>query len=137
MEASYHPHERWQLMTDLQWDQENNNIDQGSVAVQLRGDQERLFNLAFRYREKTDVFLDAPPLLDPRIKQTDMSAVWPLNENWRMLGRWNYDHSNSRNLERTEYQTEPGPLFPAFPARPWRPRRWRSRQPAWQQHPRI
>jgi LPS-assembly protein len=28
-----------------------------------------------------------------------MSAVWPLNENWRMLGRWNYDHSNSRNLE--------------------------------------
>jgi len=99
MEASYHPHERWQLMTDLQWDQENNNIDQGSIAVQLRGDQERLFNLAFRYREKTDVFLDAPPLLDPRIKQTDMSAVWPLNGNWRMLGRWNYDHSNSRNLE--------------------------------------
>lgn len=99
MEASYHPHERWQLMTDLQWDQENNNIDQGSIAVQLRGDQERLFNLAFRYREKTDVFLDAPPLLDPRIKQTDMSAVWPLNDSWRMLGRWNYDHSNSRNLE--------------------------------------
>lgn len=99
MEASYQPHERWQLMTDLQWDQENNNIDQGSIAVQLRGDQQRLFNLAFRYREKTDVFLDAPPLIDPRIKQTDMSAVWPLNENWRMLGRWNYDHSNSRNLE--------------------------------------
>ncbi len=99
MEASYRPHERWQLMTDLQWDQENNNIDQGSIAVQLRGDQDRLFNLAFRYREKTDVFLDAPPLLDPRIKQTDMSAVWPLNESWRMLGRWNYDHSNSRNLE--------------------------------------
>jgi len=99
MEASYLPHERWQLMTDLQWDQEKNNIDQGSIAVQLRGDQERLFNFAFRYREKTDVFLDAPPLLDPRIKQTDMSAVWPLNENWRMLGRWNYDHSNSRNLE--------------------------------------
>ncbi|MDP2091980.1 MAG: LPS assembly protein LptD, partial [Pseudohongiella sp.] len=99
MEASYRPHERWQLMTDLQWDQENNNIDQGSIAVQLRGDQDRLFNLAFRYREKTDVFLDAPPLLDPRIKQTDISAVWPLNESWRMLGRWNYDHSNSRNLE--------------------------------------
>lgn len=99
MEASYLPHERWQLMTDLQWDQENNNIDQGSIAVQWRGDQQRLFNFAFRYREKTDVFLDAPPLLDPRIKQTDMSAVWPLNENWRMLGRWNYDHSNSRNLE--------------------------------------
>ena len=22
-----------------------------------------------------------------------------MNNNWRLLGRWNYDHSNSRNLE--------------------------------------
>ncbi|MDP2128530.1 MAG: LPS-assembly protein LptD [Pseudohongiella sp.] len=99
MEASYRPHSRWQLMTDLQWDQENSTIDQGSVALQMQGDQGRLFNVAFRYREKTDVFLNAPPLLDPRIKQSDISAVWPLNANWSLLGRWNYDHSNSRNLE--------------------------------------
>lgn len=99
MEASYRPHARWQLMTDLQWDIENSSIDQGSIAVQLRGNQEQLFNFAFRYREKTDVFLNAPPLLDPRIKQSDISAVWPLNENWQLIGRVNYDHSNSRNLE--------------------------------------
>jgi LPS-assembly protein len=99
MEASYRPQTRWQLTTDLQWDQENSSIDQGSVAVQMQGEQGRLFNVAFRYREKTDVFLNAPPLLDPRIKQSDISAVWPLNTNWSLLGRVNYDHSNSRNLE--------------------------------------
>lgn len=99
MEASYRPDTRWQLMTDLQWDIENSSIDQGSIAVQWHGNQEQLFNFAFRYREKTDVFLNAPPLLDPRIKQSDISAVWPLNENWQLIGRVNYDHSNSRNLE--------------------------------------
>jgi len=99
MEASYHPYSNWQLMTDLQWDMENSNIDQGSIAVQFRGDRDQLFNVAFRYREKTDVFLNAPPLLDPRIKQSDISAVWPINENWQLIGRLNYDHSNSRNLE--------------------------------------
>ena len=37
--------------------------------------------------------------IDSRIKQTDISMVWPINARWRLLGRLNYDHSNSRNLE--------------------------------------
>jgi len=99
LEGMYRPHQRWQVAADLQWDQENSNIDEGSLAFQYRVDEERLFNLAYRYRERTDVFLQAPPLLDPIIRQTDLSAVWPVNDNWRMFGRWNYDHSNRRNLE--------------------------------------
>lgn len=99
MEAAYQPEERWQVLADLQWDQEKSNIDQASIAVQWHADRDRILNLAYRYREKTDIFLNAPPLLDPRIRQTDLSGIWPLNENWRLLGRWNYDHANSRNLE--------------------------------------
>lgn len=99
LETAVQPREGLRLLADLQWDQENSNIDEGSIAVQYQAANNALFNAAFRYRERTDVFLDAPPLLDARIKQTDLSAVWPLNNNWRLLGRWNYDHSNSRNLE--------------------------------------
>jgi LPS-assembly protein len=99
LEGIYRPHQRWQLAADLQWDQENSNIDEGSIAFQYRVDDERIINMAYRYRERTDVFLQAPPLLDAVIRQTDLSAVWPLNDNWRMFGRWNYDHSNRRNLE--------------------------------------
>ena len=40
-----------------------------------------------------------PANIDPRIKQTDVSVIWPLAGNWKLLSRWNYDHSNSRNLE--------------------------------------
>lgn len=89
----------WQLRADLQWDQQNSNIDEGSIALRFNLDGEKLLNMAYRYRERTDVFLQAPPLLDPVIRQTDMSVVWPVNDNWRVFGRWNYDHSNSRNLE--------------------------------------
>lgn len=99
LEGMYSPYREWQLAADLQWDQENNNVDEGSVAFQYRVDDDRIVNLAYRYRERTDVFLQAPPLLDPVIRQTDLSAVWPVNDNWRMFGRWNYDHSNRRNLE--------------------------------------
>jgi len=99
MEGSFRPSVNWQLFGDLQWDQENDNIDQGSIALRYHGDANHIVNLAYRYREKADVFLQAPPGLDPVISQTDLSAVWPVNDNWRVFGRWNYDHSNSRNLE--------------------------------------
>ena len=36
---------------------------------------------------------------DPRIKQSDVSAAWPLATNWNLVGRWNYDYSNDRTLE--------------------------------------
>lgn len=99
MEASFSPNRTWRFGADLQWDEENANIDEGSVSIQYRADNNRVLNAAYRYREKTDVFLDVPMLLDPRIRQTDLSGAWPLNDNWRLVGRWNYDHSNHRNLE--------------------------------------
>jgi LPS-assembly protein len=36
---------------------------------------------------------------DRRIRQTDVSAIWPVSQNWSLIGRWNYDHANSRELE--------------------------------------
>ena len=36
---------------------------------------------------------------DRTIDQSDVSAVWPVSEEWALVGRWNYDHANNRNLE--------------------------------------
>ena len=68
--------------------------------MRYQGDEERLLNFAYRYRNlvSTPTFL-LPPGIDPRIKQTDISGVWPISANWKLLARFNYDHSNSRNLE--------------------------------------
>ena len=90
----------WRLSSDLQWNEERGEADEGSFQLRYQAASDRLFNAAYRYRRLVNSpFFTLPPGVDPRIKQTDVSGVWPLNETWTLLGRWNYDLSNERNLE--------------------------------------
>lgn len=99
-EFAYSMGESWQLNADAQWNEDAQELDEGSFQLRYQGDEQRLFNFAYRFRNlvSTPTFL-LPPEIDPRIKQTDISGVWPINANWKLLARFNYDHSNSRNLE--------------------------------------
>lgn len=92
--------ENWQLNTDVQWNQDTETVDEGSFQLRYQRDSNHLFNVAYRLRNLVDTptFI-LPAGIDPRIKQTDVSGVWPISANWKVLGRWNYDHSNSRNLD--------------------------------------
>lgn len=92
--------QNWQLNTDVQWNQDTDSADEGSFQLRYQRDNNHLFNLSYRLRSlvNTPTFV-LPGGVDPRIKQTDVSGVWPLNNNWQILGRWNYDHSNSRNVD--------------------------------------
>ncbi len=90
----------WQLNTDVQWNQDTQTADEGSFQLRYHRDNNHLFNLSYRLRSlvNTPTFV-LPGGIDPQIKQTDVSGVWPLSTNWKILGRWNYDHSNSRNVD--------------------------------------
>lgn len=90
----------WRFNTDVQWNDDTEEVDEGAIQIRYHRDSDHLFNVAYRFRSLVDspTFI-LPQGIDPRIKQTDVSAVWPVNANWRLLARWNYDHSNSRNLE--------------------------------------
>tara|TARA_B110000858_G_scaffold171375_1_gene201815 strand:- start:14131 stop:16899 length:2769 start_codon:yes stop_codon:yes gene_type:complete len=92
--------ENWRLNTDAQWNEETEELDEGSFQLRYHRDSDHLVNFAYRYRNLVDSpnFI-LPVGIDPRIKQTDLSAVWPINQTWKLLARWNYDHSNARNLE--------------------------------------
>ena len=99
-EFSYAFSPRWQIASELQWNQDTRVIDEGSFQFRYQGDSRRLLNIAYRLR----TLVSSPGYIlptgaDSRIKQTDISTAWPLNDNWRLLGRWNYDHTYSRNLE--------------------------------------
>ncbi|MDP1931805.1 MAG: LPS assembly protein LptD [Gammaproteobacteria bacterium] len=98
-EAMYQFNDRWRMDTDLQWNQDLHRADEGSFALRYQSDENHIFNIGYRYRLLVDLYGPPPPGIDPRIKQTDISGIWPLNNNWRLLGRWHYDHSNSRNLD--------------------------------------
>lgn len=92
--------ESWRLNTDLQWNEETEEFNEASFQLRYHRDNDHLFNLAYRYRNlvSSPNFI-LPSGIDPRIKQTDVSGVWPVSQRWKLLARWNYDHSNSRNLE--------------------------------------
>jgi LPS-assembly protein len=98
-EALYHLGEQWLFNTDLQWNEDRHSVDEGSIALRYQADENHIFNMAWRYRRLVDLYGPVPVGLDPRVKQTDISSIWPLNNNWRLLGRWHYDHSNNRNLD--------------------------------------
>ena len=86
------------------WDEETQQVIEGRAQIRYRRDSSHLVNLAYRERNLvSSPNLVLPPAIDgaidPHIRQTDFSAVWPLATNWKILARWNYDHSNARNLE--------------------------------------
>lgn len=103
-EVFYAPTDRWRFLTDVQWDEETQQVIEGRAQIRYRRDSSHLVNLAYRERNLvSSPNLVLPPAIDgaidPHIRQTDFSAVWPLATNWKILARWNYDHSNARNLE--------------------------------------
>jgi len=90
----------WRFNSDLQWNEDTEEVDEGSIQLRYHRDNDHLFNVAYRYRSLVNTpYYVLPGRVDPRIKQTDISGIWPVNANWKLLARWNYDHSNSRNLE--------------------------------------
>ncbi len=92
--------DNWRLNSDVQWDEDREEIIEGSFQMRYQRDNNHLFNLSYRYRSLVNSpFFIFPAGIDSRIKQTDISGIWPINTSWKLLGRWNYDHSNSRNLE--------------------------------------
>lgn len=72
-------------------------MDVGNFQFQYQSDINRILNVGYRYRE-----VPGPAQVngvERRIDQTDISGIWPLGERWGLIGRWNYDLANHRNLE--------------------------------------
>jgi len=99
-ELAFNFGEKLQFNTDVQWNEDTQELDEGSIQLRYQRDNNHLLNVAYRYRTLvSSPSFSLPVAIDPRIKQTDISGIWPVNANWKLLARWNYDHSNSRNLE--------------------------------------
>ena len=99
-EIAFNFGEKLQFNTDIQWNEDTQELDEGSFQLRYQRDNNHLLNVAYRYRTLvSSPSFSLPVGIDTRIKQTDISGIWPVNANWKLLARWNYDHSNSRNLE--------------------------------------
>jgi LPS-assembly protein len=72
-----------------QWDGDNHNTQLSSVRGQYRFGREGVANLAYRFRRTTG---------EP-VEQIDATALIPVSERWRLVGRWNYSLTDRTSLE--------------------------------------
>ena len=76
----------WRFAAGFQWDTDEARTDRNTFRLRYQPDLERVLNLEYRFVREA-------------VEQTDMSARWPLNHNWSMVGRWNYSLPESKTLE--------------------------------------
>jgi LPS-assembly protein len=80
----------WRTRAGLQWDPydgDDGTIDQVLAQLTYRdARRERVFNAAYRLR-------------DGIVQETDLAAIWPLNEQVSLIGRHNYSLRENRLLE--------------------------------------
>lgn len=96
-EFSYQFNDNWRAFSYLEWNSSDNSFEVGNFQFRYQSDINQILNLGYRFRDVKNPLTATG--VDRRIKQTDISTVWPLDSNWSLIGRWNYDHANSRNLE--------------------------------------
>jgi LPS-assembly protein len=92
--------ENLRLQADMLYDEENSEIDRGSASIRYHGQNNRIFNLGYRFINKVPRFYQpTSEYIDIDVEQADFSTIFPIFRNWSLIGRYNYDLTNSRNLE--------------------------------------
>lgn len=90
--------ENLRFKADVLYDEENSELDRGNTSLRYHDRGNRIFNLSYRFKQEADV-ISGGQIVDADTEQGDISTVLPLFGNWSLIGRYNYDLTNSRNLE--------------------------------------
>ncbi|MDO6460268.1 LPS-assembly protein LptD [Granulosicoccaceae sp. 1_MG-2023] len=85
----------WSVRTGIQWNPYSSTTERSSMQLSYRPDNGGLFNMAHRR-------------LEGETELIDFSAYWPVNDRWKLGGRWNYSLDSDTSIETTlgvEYES--------------------------------
>ena len=85
---------RWALQGGVQLDPDNSDLVRAGLDVRYFANPRQLLNVSY-LMDRDRVGLD----LDDQIQSADVSLLWPLTSQWRVMGRWNQALNLGRNLE--------------------------------------
>jgi len=79
---------QWQYRAGVQVDPhaDQDGVRQGLAQVIYHGEQNQLFNAAYRLREGV-------------VEQTDIGFIWPVTRNMSVIGRWYYSLQDAQTME--------------------------------------
>ncbi|MET1254553.1 LPS-assembly protein LptD [Aliikangiella maris] len=78
------------LRSQVQWDDTTNQTQRAQIQINFEPKDNQIVNLTHRYRDvdgKTN-------------EELDLSFAWPINDKWRILGRWYSDLEQDQTIER-------------------------------------
>ncbi len=76
----------WNARLAYQWDPSASQTERTEVGVQYRPATDSVVNAAYRYRRDL-------------LEQFDVSAAWPVLQDWHLFGRWVYSLSENKTLD--------------------------------------
>lgn len=88
----------WRFQSDILFDDQQSRLDKSNLSLRYRHPDRTLFNLSYRYTRDSPLFFTNSPL-SQELKQGDIGALLPLSRTWSLVGRWNHDFTNGRELE--------------------------------------
>ncbi|TAL87468.1 MAG: LPS-assembly protein LptD [Rhodanobacter sp.] len=78
--------DRWRLNSAYQWSPNSRRVDLGTLQLQRRIGSDGVLNFSYYFRRGL-------------LEQYSASAVYPLSENWRLIGAWAYSALDKRTVE--------------------------------------
>lgn len=90
---------RTQLFTNAIYDTESRKINRGSAGLNFASqDYKKLFNITYSFLRDQNT-LGPSNIINRDIDQLDVSFAHPVNKQWSLMGRVNYDFENQQELE--------------------------------------
>jgi LPS-assembly protein len=103
IDAAARLNKNWDIRTETLWNDDKASRERQSLALRYRDEQGLLFNTGYQYLDRQPTANVLTPftgaLTDRSVEQIYGSAVYPLNNQWSLIGHWNHDITNSRELE--------------------------------------
>ncbi|MDH3342758.1 MAG: LPS assembly protein LptD [Gammaproteobacteria bacterium] len=79
----------WSMSASTQWNTDNNQSQRGNFLLHYQSDSQHIFNLGLRHDRS----------FNNEIRQTDLSFMAPINNEFSAFGRWNYSLEHDRDIE--------------------------------------
>lgn len=99
VDASFAPSDRWLINGAYQWDPKTRGQDLASLRARYLVGDRGIVNLGYRYRRNTAYNPAVPSDGPDLVRQVDASFLYPVTDNWSVVGRYYYSLLDRKPLE--------------------------------------
>lgn len=98
---SYNVNKSWNLQANAIWNPLSNQLDNETATLHYEPETNHIINFSYTFVRNGDLFPgEKINTASNNLSQTDLSAAWPIFQNWSGIGRWtqNLNRHNFQNL---------------------------------------